>query len=84
MKSRNVISQLVVASMFMLWSLIVDAQESSVGQIESMVLEFYGGEILRTDIETYNGASVYKVKLLGSDNSIRIVRVDADTGEIID
>ena len=84
MKSGNIISQLVIVGTFVFCSLIVNAQESSVGQIESMVLEFYGGEILRTEIETYNGTSVYKVKLLGNNKTIRIVRVDADTGEIID
>ncbi len=84
MNSGKNIGRILVVSTFMLWSSFVNAQASSVGQIESMVLEFYGGEILRTDIETYNGASVYKVKLLSNDKSIRIVRVNADTGEIID
>jgi len=50
----------------------------------AMVRDRFGGRVIRAETQRRDdGATVHVIRLLQDDGRVRIVRVDAETGEII-
>jgi len=48
-----------------------------------IALERYGGQAAGADTVIRDGRRVHEIRVLGEDGSVRTVRVDPDTGEIV-
>lgn len=67
-----------------LTTMATQAQSKTPQEAETAVVTAYGGEILSSGLDEYLGRSVYVVRVLLDDSTVRVFQVDADTGEIID
>ena len=49
----------------------------------AMASERYGGRVARAQTTTRGGRRVHEITILGEDQRVRIVRIDAETGRFL-
>ena len=54
----------------------------SVERAAAMVRKQTGGRVLSTDTQTHNGQTIYRIKVLMPSGVVKVVRVDATTGQL--
>jgi hypothetical protein len=54
----------------------------SLQQAIDIATQRYGGRVVRADTTIRNGRQVYEIRILGDDNVVRTIRIDAQSGEL--